>query len=317
MESQRPWTRREFLKTTVLAAFIPSLPPVSKSYEERYGRNFEEFISAQDPHNRIQLNALYKIPESLIPRSSEAQNIPLHMRPLMDCWRAGSTILDWIGKDVYFAYLAGVNEAVARGQEAVAVLEMPVDWNQDWKDWPQYLGWLVPQVSATDWVIGNEMWDKAVVQGKPPRGRPTGWGNWRYYAQLFAQAYDEIKTVHPDTRIVLTAPHYYGQTEILQHQLDGLDTQNTLRASGGKPAIKLDAISLHYYDKAGNLPDYVGLHKQELKRRGLSIPIILTELGRARGERYSEAGRVFGNTPTELFKRVLMSCALLNEGMLD
>ena len=158
-------TRRDFSKWGLGLVAGPFLGVDGAGVLAREMEPFEKSTSIESvlrsvrPRPDHSPNALYKIPESLLPRKDRgAQIMPLHMEDLMKLFRNGEKITaNSKGREaLYFPYLIGLFDAIRRGEEVTLVLEMPVDPNNDYNDWENYLKWLIPQIpEGANIVVGN------------------------------------------------------------------------------------------------------------------------------------------------------------------
>ena len=279
------FTRRQFLvgsAATLSQGAQAMIPDVSGPFIDRLATlSWEEEVRQLAPRPDIGLNASYKIPGAEIARLYGAQIIPLHMKHLfLEGFNKGTKIVAGHSPDLYFDYLRGVNDAGRRGQPTTMVLEMPVDHSVGQEEWQKYLEWLVPQIQASHIVIGNEMWGTELVGGRM-NGSRSNWGtHWDQYARLFGMAHDVIRKLSPETRVILTAPHYFGDNgEIMANQLYAINQLNQERQKLGQALIGIDGAALHFYDIAHKMPAYVLGQRKVLNDYGYDVPVYITEHG--------------------------------------
>ena len=279
------FTRRQFLVGSAAALSQGAqamIPDVSGPFIDRLATlSWEKEVRQLAPRPDIGLNASYKIPGAEIARLYGAQIIPLHMKHLfLEGFNKGTKIVAGHSPDLYFDYLRGVNDAGRRGQPTTMVLEMPVDHSVGQEEWQKYLEWLVPQIQASPIVIGNEMWGTELVGGRM-NGSRSNWGtHWDQYARLFGMAHDVIRKLSPETRVILTAPHYFGDNgEIMANQLYAINQLNQERQKLGQALIGIDGAALHFYDIAHKMPAYVLGQRKVLNDYGYDVPVYITEHG--------------------------------------
>lgn len=310
--SENSLSRRDFLRLSATTGLGLALNNNHASVRDWFlGTEAERFISLT-PRQDIALNGFYMIPEDIAQHFSEEKIIfPLQLEPLIKKYREGlrlgleNTFPEY---NIYAdGYLQGAIEAHKRNQDVTMVLEMPTDDTVPPEEWKRYIDWLIPQIGAGKVVIGNEILHTELTkQGS----------DWSKYGQCFSIAYDAVKKYHPDAKIILTSPEYFGQAEVLRTQIEAIGEQNTLRESKGLDPITVDGIAIHFYDEAHLLPGYIKIQKDELSRHpGLeTIPIYLTEYGVPEKER--EKNRSFTDRHQTQYhiKLGAMAAAMINQG---
>lgn len=280
--------------------------------------SIESVLRSVRPRPDHSPNALYKIPESLLPRKDRgAQIMPLHMEDLMKLFRNGEKITaNSKGREaLYFPYLIGLFDAIRRGEEVTLVLEMPVDPNNDYNDWENYLKWLIPQIpEGANIIVGNEMLGMNLVGGDNRIGGDSkNAGNWEEFTRMFATAHDAIRNQSVrrleenskisseqmiPTKILLSAPLYLGHHAEIQKILEAITAYNS---QNPVTKITLDGSALHFYDTPEKLIPYITGHKQILAQIGFYVPLFLTEYGKGESndipptqvERNSQARDIF------------------------
>lgn len=219
---------------------------------------------AEIPVEQVGLKEILSLPPNLNLPAVNFSMIPQYHRPDEHIFMASNYQDVGIG-----IYGSGIEQAIARGQDATLVLEQPPKekyqhdskhpeyWQATLQQWRDYVQAAVSRYRPKNFIIGNEVNAPEVHPESVPLAD---------YLELYQIAWEEIKKASPQTRVFLYGESYCGNGEYLTALLERLN----------KAGIPFDGLAVHFYDVAAELPARIALYQKILP---VGKPIIISELG--------------------------------------
>lgn len=142
-------------------------------------------------------------------------------------------------------------------------------WDHPDNSWGQFTWRLADHYRGRidTWII----WNEVDIQ----RGQWKTWnGTTADYVQLLKVAYIAIKDANPEARVLpFGAAYWYDHGATVSRMLDLIAADADSRRFNGY----MDAVNLHLYSRANDIPRVVSWYREQLRSRGLDKPIWVGE----------------------------------------
>jgi hypothetical protein len=187
---------------------------------------------------------------------------------------------------------AHINQNVERGRQLTGVVlnvpgwassdgsangvprNLDLPWDHPDNHWGRFMERMARHYRGRidTWIIWNEV-DIA-------HGQWSTWnGSLEQYMQLLRVAARSIRAGNPDAKVLpFGAAWWYDRGATIERMLDMLAADPEARALN----YYVDAVNLHLYSRADDIPTIVAWYRQQLASRGIAKPIWISEMRRSR-----------------------------------